>query len=107
MIFEHTITVDAPPGAVTAFLADVPSVAACVPGVEGVTLVGDDEYEGRLRVRLGPVGFSLSGQAQVHSGDDGTLHARGGDVIGASARAWTPSSRRASSRWVRAIASCA
>ena len=78
MIFEHTITVDAPPDAVTAFLADVPSVAACVPGVEGVTLVGDDEYEGRLRVRLGPVGFSLSGQAQVHSADDGTLHARGG-----------------------------
>ena len=107
MIFEHTITVDAPPGAVTAFLADVPSVAACVPGVEGVTLVGDDEYEGRLRVRLGPVGFSLSGQAQVHATTPGRCTHAAGDATGASARAWTPSSRRASSRWVQVIASCA
>jgi len=78
MIFEHTITVDAPSEAVTAFLADVPRVAACVPGVQDVTLVGDDEYEGRLRVRLGPVGFSLTGQAQVQRDEAGTLHARGG-----------------------------
>ncbi len=78
MIFEHTITVDAPSEAVTAFLADVPRVAVCVPGVQDVTLVGDDEYEGRLRVRLGPVGFTLTGQAQVEQGENGTLHARGG-----------------------------
>ncbi len=78
MIFEHTITVDAPSDDVAAFLADVPKVAACVPGVEDVSLVGDDEYEGRLRVRLGPVGFSLTGQAQVQSDEDGTMRARGG-----------------------------
>ena len=81
MIFEHTITVDAPSEAVTAFLADVPRVAACVPGVQDVTLVGDDEYEGRLRVRLGPVGFSLTGQAQVQRDEAGTLHARGVDAV--------------------------
>ena len=78
MIFEHTITVDAPSDEVAAFLADVPKVAACVPGVGDVSLVGDDEYEGRLRVRLGPVGFSLTGQAQVQSDEDGTMRARGG-----------------------------
>ena len=78
MIFEHTITVDAPSDDVAAFLADVPKVAACVPGVEDVSLVGEDEYEGRLRVRLGPVGFSLTGQAQVQSDEDGALRARGG-----------------------------
>ena len=90
MIFEHTITVDAPSDAVTAFLADVPSVAACVPGVEGVTLVGDDEYEGRLRVRLGPVGFSLSGQAQVQSDEAGRCAHTAADATGVSGREWTP-----------------
>ena len=78
MIFEHTIAVDAPSEAVADFLADIPKVAACVPGVEDVTALGGDEYEGRLRVRLGPVGFSLTGQAEVQSDADGTLRARGG-----------------------------
>lgn len=78
MIFEHTIAVDAPSAAVAGFLADVPKVAACVPGVEGVTLLGDDEYEGRVRVRLGPVGFSLAGRARVERAGEGMLRARGG-----------------------------
>ena len=78
MIFEHTIRVDAPADAVVAFLANVPRVAACIPGVEGVSPLGEDEYEGRLRMRLGPVGFSLSGQALVERPDAATLRARGG-----------------------------
>jgi carbon monoxide dehydrogenase subunit G len=93
--FEHTIVVNAPLEAVTTFFADVPQVAVCVPGVEEAAAVGPDEYEGRLQVRLGPVGFSLSGRAQlerdggeawrlrgegrdrrVGAGVDGTLEAR-------------------------------
>lgn len=77
MKFEHTITVEAPLQAVEAFLEDVPAVARCVPGVEETVAVEPDVYEGRLRVKVGPLGFAISGRAKVEHAADGAWRLKG------------------------------
>ncbi len=77
MKFEHTITVEAPIDAVRTFFEDVPAVAACVPGVEDTTAVEPDTYEGRLRIRVGPLAFTIAGRAHVEQDADGTWRMKG------------------------------
>ncbi len=77
MKFEHTIVVDAPASDVTAFFEDVPAVAVLMPGVEEAVAVEPDVYEGRIRARLGPLGFSLTGRATLDRGEDGLWRLRG------------------------------
>ena len=79
MRFEHRIVVDAPAADVRAFLDDVPAAAACVPGVEAVAADPADPgaYDGRVRVRLGPLGFAIAGRARVERAEDGAWRLRG------------------------------
>ena len=77
MKFEHTIVVDAPVSNVIALFEDVPAVARCMPGVEEAVAVDPDVYEGRIRVRLGPLGFSLAGRANLDRGEDGMWRLQG------------------------------
>ncbi|MEZ4502325.1 MAG: SRPBCC domain-containing protein [Dehalococcoidia bacterium] len=77
MRFEHEIVVPAGLDEVTTFLEDVPSVAQCIPDVSDVTLVGPDTYEGSLRMRLGPVGFTLGGTAVLDRSDPEVWRLRG------------------------------
>jgi carbon monoxide dehydrogenase subunit G len=90
MKFEHTIRIDAPKAKVTAFLDDFEKAALCLPGVEGVRPLGDGNYEGRVRVKVGPLGFNIMGKARPERGTDGswTVHGEGKDArIGAGAKA--------------------
>ena len=77
MKFEHTITVGAAYATVAAFFEDVPTVAACVPGVDDFQETGPDAYRGSLKVRLGPLGFTVAGDAQVSRDDDGAFRMTG------------------------------
>ena len=77
MKFEHTITVDAPIEAVRTFFTDVPAVAALVPGIEDTTPVDGGAYEGKLRIRVGPLAFTIAGRATVEQDADGTWRMRG------------------------------
>ena len=77
MRFEQTITVPASIGRVRAFLEDVPAVATCVPGVEDVTGVEPNVYEGRFRIKVGPLGFTLAGRARVEEAEDGAWRLKG------------------------------
>lgn len=77
MKFEQTIVVDAPVAEVEALLADVPRVARCVPGVEDVTSTEPDVYDGRIRVKVGPLGFTLGGRARLERTADGTWRLQG------------------------------
>ncbi len=63
MKFEHRVTIAAPREAVRAFLDDVPRSARCLPGLEEITPLGDDTYEGRVAVRLGPLALRIGGTA--------------------------------------------
>lgn len=65
MILDQKVTVPAPPDRVWDFVMDVPAVAECVPGVESVEQLNDDEYAGALRVRVGPIGVRLEGKVTV------------------------------------------
>ena len=68
MRFEHTVTVDAPRQKVRDFLDDFEKAAKCVPGLEEVKEIEPDLFEGRVRLRLGPLGFSISGRAKLERG---------------------------------------
>ena len=89
MKFERQITVDASKEEVRAFLEDVPAVAKCVPGVEGVTPVEPDVYDGKVRLRIGPLGMTIAGRARLErEGDVWRLHGEGRDSrVGAGAKA--------------------
>ncbi|MBM3939713.1 MAG: hypothetical protein FJ318_02235 [SAR202 cluster bacterium] len=65
MKFDQRLTVRAPKEAVDRVLADVPRVASFVPGVEDVKPLGGDDYEGKVRVSLGPMSFRFAGKGEV------------------------------------------
>jgi carbon monoxide dehydrogenase subunit G len=65
MKFEHRVTIAAPREAVRAFLDDVPRSARCLPGLEELTPVGNDTYEGRVAVRVGPLALRIGGTARL------------------------------------------
>ena len=77
MKFEQQITVPASIEVVRAFFNDVPAVAECVPGVEGLTTVEPDVYDGRVRLRVGPLAFSIAGRARVDRSEDGVFRLQG------------------------------
>jgi carbon monoxide dehydrogenase subunit G len=51
------------------FLMDVPKVAQSLPGVESVSKLDDQTYEGTLRVRVGPIALNLAGKIIVEEQD--------------------------------------
>jgi uncharacterized protein len=65
MKFEHTVVIDAPRDRVRDFLDDFEEAATCVPGIDEVHEIEPDVWEGRMRLRVGPIGFSIMGQAKL------------------------------------------
>ncbi len=70
MNFEHSATIAAPKAKVWDFLMDVPKVSQCVPGVQDVAPLDGDNYEGTLKVRVGPIGLSLTGKITMAERDE-------------------------------------
>jgi len=67
--FEHRCTIPVAREALWQFLMDVPQMASCVPGVESVTASGDDQYSGRMRVKVGPIHLTLQGVMTIQERD--------------------------------------
>lgn len=65
MKLQHQTKVGAKPEDVWAFLQDTPAVVQCMPGAELVDDLGDDRYEGVLRVGIGPLKMNYAGKASV------------------------------------------
>jgi carbon monoxide dehydrogenase subunit G len=65
VIFQDTITVDAPASKVWDFLLDVDRSAALVPGVEQVTLVDDRTFDGVIEARVGPIAGKFTFRAHI------------------------------------------
>jgi uncharacterized protein len=88
--FEHTIDIPASKPKVQAFLKDFERAAKCLPGVEETKAIGNDQYEGRMRIKVGPLGFNIRGKARVEQRPDGAwvVHGEGKDArIAAGVRA--------------------
>ena len=50
-------------------VTDITRVASCVPGLQDVTAVGENNFQGTLKVRVGPVSLSLAGKILVIARD--------------------------------------
>ena len=48
---------------------DVPKVAKSLPGVESVSQIDDTTYEGKLKVRVGPIVLNLQGKIFMEEKD--------------------------------------
>ncbi len=86
MKIEQTVEVDAPLERVWALVNDVPRVAHCMPGAELTRVVDDHNYEGTIRIKLGPINMSYKGTAVLQDVDEANHSARiaanGKDVRG-------------------------
>ncbi|HEU0167508.1 MAG TPA: SRPBCC family protein [Chloroflexota bacterium] len=69
MNFEHSAVIAAPKARVWEFVMDVPRVSQCVPGVQDVKLLDGDNYEGTLKVRVGPIALTLAGKITMEERD--------------------------------------
>ena len=70
MLLEHEIVVAAPLERTWSFFLDVPAVAACMPGVERIEAIGPNEYSGAVRLKVGPLGFRLTGRLTRETVDE-------------------------------------
>jgi carbon monoxide dehydrogenase subunit G len=69
--FEQTIELpEASPDRVWAFVMDVPSVAKCIPGCEGVEALGDDRYKAVVKLKVGPISLSLASEISIVEQDE-------------------------------------
>src|SRR5688572_30247514 len=87
MEIKDHFDVPATPDAVWQLFEHVPSLVACMPGVELTEDLGGDEYRGRMNVRLGPMKPSFEGEARVQrdaSTRSGSIAAKGKDSKGGS-----------------------
>jgi carbon monoxide dehydrogenase subunit G len=47
------------------FFGDIPQVAACLPGADLTDKIGEDSYEGTVKIALGPVKLEFDGKADI------------------------------------------
>lgn len=83
----QNVLVPQPPDVVWGMLKDVRAVAECMPGVELTEELGDGQYKGRLRTKLGAISATFDGEAKIVMDDTsktGTIDARGVDSKGGS-----------------------
>jgi hypothetical protein len=86
MLITNEFEVAQPVARVWDFFGDIPQVAACLPGTELTTDLGDDKYEGQVAVRMGPVKLQFAGTAQITERDEAArrivVNASGAEVRG-------------------------
>lgn len=73
---------------VWAFFQDVPQVVTCMPGLELTGQTGENAYQGKVRMRLGPITAAFEGEATILEADaaarSARIEARGIDRKGGS-----------------------
>ncbi|MBM3566771.1 MAG: 2Fe-2S iron-sulfur cluster binding domain-containing protein [Alphaproteobacteria bacterium] len=79
---EQSFALPHSPESVWAFFADLPRVAACLPGAELIDYAGGDAVKGRLTAKVGPISASFLGDAEISRDDArraGTIRGGGRD----------------------------
>jgi uncharacterized protein len=71
MEFEHEFDVSAPVGRVYAYLLNMDSVAACMPGAELSEHVDADTFRGKVRIKVGAITVGYDGTATITERDPG------------------------------------
>jgi len=70
MEFENQFDVPAPIDEVYAALLDVQRVAPCVPGAEVLEQTGDDAYKVAIKVKVGPMSMTYTGDVEIVEKDE-------------------------------------
>ena len=92
MQLENSFSVSAPPDRVFAYLLDVNKIVGCVPGAELSEVVDPTTFNGKVKIKVGPITVAYNGTAKIVDRDDAqrsaTLEAEGRETTGpGSARA--------------------
>ena len=83
---EDQVTVKHPLDRVWAAFADMPAVAACLPGAE-ITEASGDAVKGRISVKFGPMRAAFAGTASLERDERakrGVIHGAGQDALSSS-----------------------
>jgi carbon monoxide dehydrogenase subunit G len=70
MLIKTDFEVAQPVEKVWTYFQDIPAVAACLPGAELTDDLGDDKFQGRVAVRMGPVKLRFGGTAHITERDE-------------------------------------
>jgi len=86
LIITSDFEVAEPVEKVWRFFDNIEQVASCLPGAELTKDLGDDKYEGRVAIRMGPVRLQFTGTADITERDEAArhivVHAAGADDRG-------------------------
>jgi carbon monoxide dehydrogenase subunit G len=86
MEFENQFDVPAPIDEVYAAMLDVQRVAPCVPGAEVLEQTGDDAYKVAIKVKVGPMSMTYTGDVQIVEKDEAAhravMHAKAREARG-------------------------
>jgi hypothetical protein len=67
---ENEFTVPASADEVWAFLLDPRRVAPCMPGAELTEILNDNQYKGKVHIKMGPVSLAFDGDVAILERDD-------------------------------------
>ena len=76
MRLENSCLIPAGRSTVWALLMDIPRAAGCVPGLEEISMDGENRYAATLKSRVGPMGLTFSGTVTVLDSDESKGEAR-------------------------------
>ena len=70
MQIHNRFEVPMPPDDAWIFLMDIASTVPCFPGAELVEKIDEDNYKGRVTVKLGPLTMVFNGKLRIEDRDD-------------------------------------
>jgi carbon monoxide dehydrogenase subunit G len=70
MLITSDFEVGQPIDKVWRFFDNIAAVAACLPGAELTDDLGDDNYLGKVAIRMGPVKMAFAGKAHINERDE-------------------------------------
>jgi carbon monoxide dehydrogenase subunit G len=83
---ENEFTVPASTDEVWQFLLDPRRVAPCMPGAELTEVVSDNQYKGKVHIKMGPVSLAFNGDVDITERDDAAkrmvMKAKGSELKG-------------------------
>jgi uncharacterized protein len=89
MEFDNSFDVPLPPAKAWALLMDIPRIAPCMSGAELTEIVDQQNFKGKIAVRLGPVALTFDGRVAFEAVDDvnhtARVKAQGSDAKGRGA----------------------
>lgn len=72
----ESFTIEQPIGTVWAFFQDVPQVVLCLPGLELTGQSGETTYQGKIKIKVGPITGAFEGEASIVELDEAAHRAR-------------------------------